>query len=62
MKYKVIKPFSKRSEGLKPYAIGMDIELTSAEAKTMIEHGYIKEEKKAPKTKEEKTASKRKTK
>ena len=53
MKYTVTKFFSKRSEGLKPYKIGSTIELTTEEAKPLIENGYIKQVAKPKKKKDE---------
>ena len=54
MKFKVIRLFSKRSENLKVYNVGDEIELSNEDSADLIKHGFIQAVKTNKKAKETK--------
>jgi len=41
MKFKVLKDMTRRSEGMKAYKAGSEIELNDTESKDLLEYGFI---------------------
>ena len=51
-KYTVLKALSRRNENMKFYDIDSVVELTDEEAKPLLQHGFVKAKKAAPRKKQ----------